>query len=101
MQLAAYTRVSTEEQVKSGSLDQQRKQIEDFCKIQKHELVKIFSDAGISAVKLRPDIEKVMTFLRDGKAEGIVVTKLDRWGRSVKHLVTSVDELKGSVAKFR
>ena len=94
MKLFGYARVSTDEQVKSGSLDQQIKQIKKYCSANEHKLIKVYADAGVSAIKQRPEMEEVLQKLRDGDAEGVVVTKLDRWGRSVKHLVTSVDELK-------
>ena len=35
-----------------------------------------------------------MDMAKRGEIEAVVVTKLDRWGRSVKDLVTSIDELK-------
>lgn len=35
-----------------------------------------------------------MNMAKSGKVEALVVTKLDRWGRSVKDLVISIDELK-------
>lgn len=94
MKLFGYARVSTEEQVKSGSLEQQIKRIKKYCKENEHELIHVYADAGVSAVKQRPDMEKLLQKLRSGHGEGVVVTKLDRWGRSVKHLVMSVDELK-------
>jgi DNA invertase Pin-like site-specific DNA recombinase len=94
MKLFGYARVSTDEQVKSGSLEQQIKRIKKYCKENEHELIHVYADAGVSAVKQRPDMEKLLQKLRSGNGEGVVVTKLDRWGRSVKHLVMSVDELK-------
>jgi DNA invertase Pin-like site-specific DNA recombinase len=94
MKVFGYARVSTEEQVKSGSLSQQIEQIKKYCELHGHELLEIFTDAGISALKQRPGMEKLMERARKGECEAVVVTKLDRWGRSVKHLVTSIDELK-------
>jgi len=94
MKVFGYARVSTDEQVKSGSLTQQVEQIKRYCEIQNHELLGVFTDAGVSALKRRPEMEKLMKRVRNRECEAVVVTKLDRWGRSVKHLVTSIDELK-------
>lgn len=94
MKVFGYARVSTDEQVKSGSLNQQIEKIKRYCELHNHELLELFTDAGISALKQRPEMEKLMEQIRRKECEAVVVTKLDRWGRSVKHLVTSIDELK-------
>jgi len=94
MKVLGYARVSTENQVKSGSLQEQVKQICRFCELQGHDLLDIFQDAGISALADRPAWKEAMERARRGEIEAIVVTKLDRWGRSVKDLVTSIDELR-------
>jgi len=98
MQVYGYARVSTEEQVKSGSLNQQIDKIEDYCKRNDHQLTKLFTDAGVSAIKERPKFEKMMEKINssgDGNkdVDGIVVTKLDRFGRSVKDLVINMETL--------
>ena len=94
MRVFGYARVSTENQVKSGSLDQQVEQIRRYCRAHGHELLKVFMDAGVSALSQRPEWEELMARAKQGECEGVVVTKLDRWGRSVKDLATSVDALK-------
>lgn len=93
MKVFGYARVSTEEQVKSGSLDQQKDMIRRYCESRGYELVHLFTDAGVSALSHRPEWEELMRRLEAGEVEAIVVTKLDRWGRSVKDLVTSIDQL--------
>ncbi|MEM1867392.1 MAG: recombinase family protein [Thermosphaera sp.] len=94
MRVLGYARVSTENQVKSGSLEEQKNQIRRFCELQGHELLEILCDAGLSALSDRPAWNRAMQWAREKKIEAIVVTKLDRWGRSVKDLVTSIDELR-------
>ncbi|MCS7240458.1 MAG: recombinase family protein [Candidatus Bipolaricaulota bacterium] len=94
MKVLGYARVSTENQVKAGSLEDQKAQIRKFCELQGHELLEILCDAGLSALAERPAWNRAMQLAREGKIEAIVVTKLDRWGRSVKDLVTSIDELR-------
>ena len=98
MDVYGYARVSTEEQVKSGSLNQQIDKIEDYCKRNDHQLTKLFTDAGVSAIKERPEFEKLMEAIsKNGNSQeevdGIVVTKLDRFGRSVKDLVINMETL--------
>ncbi|WP_342833316.1 recombinase family protein, partial [Candidatus Hadarchaeum sp.] len=48
---------------------------------------------AFSALSDRPAWKKAMELAWENKIEAIVVTKLDRWGRSTKNLVTSIDEL--------
>src|SRR6056297_815229 len=98
MKVHGYARVSTEEQVKSGSLNQQIDKIKDYCERNDHQLTKLFTDAGVSAIKERPEFEKLMeTISKNGNSQeevdGIVVTKLDRFGRSVKDLVINMETL--------
>ena len=98
MRVFGYARVSTKEQVKSGSLNQQVEKIKNYCDSQDNELVELFTDAGVSALKERPQFEKMMETIEDGKSknkevDGIVVTKLDRFGRSVKDLVMNMETL--------
>lgn len=105
MKVYGYARVSTEEQVKSGSLDQQVEKIKSYCNSQDHELVELFTDAGVSALKERPEFEKMMGTIENGRAknqevDGIVVTKLDRFGRSVKDLVMNMETLQEEEIDF-
>ncbi|PTD94746.1 hypothetical protein C9439_00910, partial [archaeon SCG-AAA382B04] len=105
MKVYGYARVSTEEQVKSGSLNQQIDKINDYCDRTDHQLLQLFTDAGVSAIKERPEFEKMMeTISEDGSSnedvEGIVVTKLDRFGRSVKDLVVNMETLQDQEIDF-
>jgi len=93
MKAYGYARVSTEQQVKSGSLNQQKKSIAHYCKARGYELVHLYSDAGVSALSHRPEWTELMQRLEAGGAQAVVVTKLDRWGRSVKDLVMSIDQI--------
>ncbi|MEM3434522.1 MAG: recombinase family protein, partial [Candidatus Methanomethyliaceae archaeon] len=49
---------------------------------------------AFSALSDRPAWKRAMELAREKKIEAIVVTKLDRWGRSTKNLVTSIGELR-------
>jgi len=105
MDVFGYARVSTQEQVKSGSLDQQVSKIEDYCERNDHKIEKLFTDAGVSAIKERPKFENMMEKINssgDGNkdVDGIVVTKLDRFGRSVKDLVINMETLQEESIDF-
>lgn len=80
-----YTHVSTEEQGRSGAgLAAQRSAIRDASKSRGYELLKIVEDAGHSAKSLeRPGITSVLADLDAGRADALIVAKLDRLSRSL------------------
>ena len=81
----AYTRVSTEEQARSGlGLADQRLEIEVEAARRGWPQVDYVSDEGFSAKNLaRPGIETALEQLRRGEASILVVSKLDRLSRSL------------------
>lgn len=86
--LLGYARVSTPGQVSTaGGLKAQEERIKKWCEAQGHKLLKIHKDPGVSALDQRPGFERLMKELQEKKADGVVVTKLDRFGRSVQDLV--------------
>jgi DNA invertase Pin-like site-specific DNA recombinase len=85
MRVIGYTRVSTDEQADKGlSLAAQRAKIEAYCQLYELELVEVIEDAGQSGKTLkRAGLQQGLTMLRKGKADGVVIAKLDRLTRSV------------------
>lgn len=83
-----YVRVSTEQQAQEGvSLDAQKVRIQAHCTALDITLVEIIADEGESAKSLdRPGIQAALKMLRQGKADALIVVKLDRLTRSVKDL---------------
>ncbi len=83
-----YIRVSTEGQAEEGvSLAAQRAKLEAFAIAADLELVAIREDAGVSAKTLaRPGLQAALADLREGRADALLVTKLDRLTRSVGDL---------------
>ena len=91
---AYYGRVSSEHQVEGTSLDTQREKC--LAMIQAHgwELVGEYVDEGVSGAKgSRPELDRLMSACEAGEVEAVVVAKLDRFGRSVKHLSRMIGEL--------
>jgi DNA invertase Pin-like site-specific DNA recombinase len=87
--LIGYVRVSTQDQ----NLELQRKALLDAgCE-------KIFDDKVSGSRSERPGLSQALEMLRDG--DTLVVWKLDRLGRSVKHLVDLVGELDELGVHFR
>lgn len=86
MRAVGYARVSTAEQADSGaSLGAQREAIETEVKRRRWELVELFTDtASGKSLNGRDGLRKALTVLNNGKADVLVVAKLDRLSRSLK-----------------
>jgi DNA invertase Pin-like site-specific DNA recombinase len=81
-----YVRVSTQEQAKEGvSLDAQRDKLRSYCKLNGIKLVDIVADEGISGSTLdRPGLQAALHMIRRGRANTLIVAKLDRLSRSLR-----------------
>jgi DNA invertase Pin-like site-specific DNA recombinase len=90
----AYLRVSTDKQADHGvSLEAQRAKVTAYAAIYDLELVDVIVDAGASAKTLeREGLTKALGMLRSGKADALLVVKLDRLTRSVRDLGTLVEK---------
>lgn len=86
--VVGYIRVSTEKQADTGiSLAAQRAKIEAYAIAMDLDLVAIVEDPGASAKTLdRPGLRSALAMLTSGKAEALLVVKLDRLTRSVRDL---------------
>lgn len=90
MKAAIYCRVSTEEQ----HADKQEEICKEYCKRHNHEVYAVYTDV-ISGTKVqRPSFNKLLEEMRHYKFNAIVVTKLDRLGRSLQHLLSLFEEFK-------
>ena len=93
---AIYCRVSTEDQAREGySLPEQQEKLKDLCKYRDYNIYGIYEDAGISAKDMehRPEFQKMLEDVRNGKVNVIVAYKLDRLTRSVRDLEVLISEL--------
>jgi DNA invertase Pin-like site-specific DNA recombinase len=89
-----YVRVSTQEQATEGvSLDAQRDRLRAYCKLHAIKLIDIKADEGISGSTLeRPGLQAALQMLRRGRANTLIVAKLDRLSRSLRDVCALVDD---------
>lgn len=91
---AVYARVSTAEQVEGTSLHSQVAQAEVYVASKGWSLAGRFVDEGVSGAKARrPALDSLMTKIKAGEVDVVVVTKLDRIGRSMRHLAALLGDL--------
>lgn len=85
MRLIGYIRVSSDEQARNGhSLGVQDAALHKYCDLYDHDLLDVIIDDGVSAgieLAKRPGGAQLMDRLRDGDADGVVFTDLDRMFR--------------------
>jgi site-specific DNA recombinase len=88
LSVVGYVRVSTEEQARDGvSLEAQTLKVRQYCELYGLRLVCVLCDGGESGKNLeRPALREALELIDLGKADGLVVAKLDRLTRSVKDL---------------
>jgi len=88
-----YVRVSTDGQVDGTSLDEQIRVCRAFCEAKGWNVVAVFREEGASGAKAsRPELDRLMLAVRAGEVDAVVVAKLDRFGRSVRHLAPTLGE---------
>jgi putative DNA-invertase from lambdoid prophage Rac len=96
MRVGLYARVSTQDQ---QTLPVQLKQMKYCIKAQNWKLAAEFQEVG-SGAKTRPKREELLTLARRGELDAILVWKLDRFGRSLVDLVTTLSELRDLKVRF-
>lgn len=86
MNLALYTRVSSDSQVDGDSLPEQERAGRAWAASHGHGVVAVFTDAGLSGalpVADRPGLAAAMEALSVGVVDGLVVRDLDRLAREL------------------
>lgn len=85
--VAAYVRVSTQEQKLHGlSLDAQKMKLTEYAEKNHMKIVEWYVDEGVSGRKLiknRPELQRMIQDAEKGKFDRIIFIKLDRFFRSV------------------
>ena len=90
LRVGVYARVSTHDQ---QTLPLQRRKMREYVRDRGFEITLEYQEIG-SGAKTRPMREELMRAARRREVDVIVVWKLDRWGRSVADLVSTLNELR-------
>ncbi len=99
MKIAIYARVSTLN--KGQDVDMQLNELRTYCQQKDWTIAHEYVDKGISGSKSsRPQLNRLMAAAQSKSFDAVLVWKLDRFGRSVRHLVNAIAELESSNVAF-
>lgn len=89
-----YCRVSTDIQMEGYSIDAQKDFLKSYCKMHEIEDYEFYIDGGYSGSNIeRPDMQRLIEDVEDGKIDVVVVFKLDRLSRSQKDTLYLIEEV--------
>jgi DNA invertase Pin-like site-specific DNA recombinase len=109
MRIALYARVSTipgkkddtHKLVRRQDVDMQINQLREYCAQRGWHIVCEYVDKGISGSKAsRPQLNRLMEHAGQKRFDAVLVWKLDRFARSVRHLVNALAELESCGVSF-
>jgi DNA invertase Pin-like site-specific DNA recombinase len=96
---AIYARVSTSNNGQDPAM--QTRELEEYCQRRCWEIAGCYVDNGISGSKeSRPELDRLMGDARQRKLDVVLVWKLDRFGRSLRHLVNALAEFEALGVAF-
>lgn len=88
MKVAIYVRVSTQDQ----SLDLQRTELTRFAKARGWKITKVYEDKATGTNGNRPRLKELMAAAGAREFDVLLIWKLDRLFRSIKGLVTTIQD---------
>jgi len=95
--VALYARTSMSDQ----NSDNQLLALEQYCQRMGHKTVDRYVDNGFSGTSTqRPEFERLLADIRASRLDCIVVYKIDRFGRSLRHLLNLLEEFKNRKVDF-
>jgi DNA invertase Pin-like site-specific DNA recombinase len=93
---AIYARCSTDLQ----NPDMQVSELAEYASRRGFEIVGIFTDIASGSSDDRPELNKALSLARHRKIDSLLVWKVDRLGRSLRHLVNTISELEAVGVSF-
>jgi DNA invertase Pin-like site-specific DNA recombinase len=91
MRVALYARVSTLDKGQDPEL--QLLELREYCQRRGLEIHGEFVDRCSGSRESRPELDRLMTLARRRKFDALLVWRIDRLGRSLRHLVVTLAEL--------
>src|SRR6266550_1823610 len=99
MKAAIYARVSTANHGQDVSM--QTRELREYCERRGFEIADEYTDIGVSGSKgSRPELNRLMADAKQRRFDAVCVWKLDRFGRSLRHLVNALADLESLGVSF-
>lgn len=99
LNVIVYARVSSLDQDYSGQLEQ----IKQFCALNDYNIISVYTDKSTGSNTERPGYKDMITALEKKGGitiDALVISKLDRLGRSVRDLLFFIDKLQKQNVQF-
>ncbi len=97
--VALYCRVSTNDQ--RLGLESQARALREYCRMNNITNYELYADEGISGTKAsRPALDRLMTLVKNGEIECVIVFSFSRFARSVQHLLSGLETMKNHECGF-
>lgn len=93
---AIYARCSTGEQ----NPEMQVAELREYAERRGFQIVAVHTDIASGSLDSRPELNKVLTLAKQRKIDALLCWKVDRLGRSLKHLVNTISELEAVGVAF-
>ena len=91
VRVALYARVST---LAGQDPEMQLREMREYCEHRGMEMVDEYVDWGVTGSRdRRPALDRIMADARRRRFDAILVWKIDRFGRSLRHLVNTLADL--------
>ena len=94
--VAIYYRVSTAEQ----KPDRQVRELRRYARKRKFKVQGEYVDKVSGATRSRPELDRLMEEVRQGKVDVVLVWAFDRFARSTSHLVSTLEEFQALGVDF-
>lgn len=97
MRAALYARVSRADQ---QTLPEQLAQMREYCERRGWQVAHEFQEMMSGAKDTRPERKKLLLLAHKRQIDVVVVWKLDRWGRGMRDIVVTTDDLLETGCQF-
>jgi DNA invertase Pin-like site-specific DNA recombinase len=98
MRVALYARISTA--TKGQDIELQLTEMRQYARARNWSIVAEYSDVASGVKCSRPQLDKLMFAAKQQQIDAVLVWKLDRFGRSLKHLVNAISDLESLKIAF-
>jgi DNA invertase Pin-like site-specific DNA recombinase len=98
MRAALYARVSTTNH--GQDVNMRLRELREYCERRGFEIAGEYTDSASGAKDFWPELNRLMADVHQRKCDAVLVWKLDRFGRSLRHLVNALADLESLNVSF-